>query len=256
MIIYFAGEGHGQALVDCGVKHKLVSAYTLNYSKPLAELKSKFPDLLMDSGGFTARIRGIKVSARQYADYINQEKLDLAFELDTSDPKETEANRLYLKAKTDAYIIPVYHYSDFIDPDYRSLIDDFVAEYNFISIGGVAGVGLGNEAEALYRYVFYRTRDRIKVHGLGITDTRVLKTYPFYSVDSTSWLGAARYGPDNYIRPVDFGYKRGKSVKHQSTSRKSLAGSNAYERIIPDIKMVLKHQEQITNLWEKRGVAW
>ena len=37
-------------------------------------------------------------------------------------------------------------------------------------------------------------RPRVKVHGFGITTPKLLMTYPFYSVDSTSWLLSPAYG--------------------------------------------------------------
>ena len=251
MVTYFAGAGsYKEVLAGCGVKNILESAYSLNYKKCLKELKSQFPSLLLDSGGYAARTRGVKVSVSKYANYINQEGLDLVFELDTNDPDETKANRDYLKAHVNAYVIPIYHYSDFCHPRYRGLLDEFVENYEYISIGGVAGVNLGKEAETtLYKYVFNRTKDKIKVHGLGITDTRVLKAYPFYSVDSTSWLQPIRYGRQAVIRAFNYGIRQALKDKHKA----SLKGQ---ELVIPEIQMLLTQEKQITELWERKGVVW
>ena len=258
MVTYFAGAGsYKEVLAGCGVKNILESAYSLNYKKCLKELKSQFPSVLLDSGGYAARTRGVKVSVSKYANYINQEGLDLVFELDTSDPDETKANRDYLKAHVKAYVIPIYHYSDFCHPRYRGLLDEFVENYEYISIGGVAGVSLGKEAETtLYKYVFNRTKDKIKVHGLGITDTRVLKAYPFYSVDSTSWLQPIRYGPKTYIRAFNYGYKRSKNGIRQALKDKDKLSLKGQELIIPQIQMLLTQEKQITELWERKGVVW
>ena len=264
MKIYFAGDAYDDILAGCGVKNVLKSAYYLDYKKSLKELKSRFPSLLLDSGGFTARTRGVKVSVSQYANYINQEGLDLVFELDTSDPDETKANRDYLKSHVNAYVIPIYHYSDFCHPRYRGLLDEFVENYEYIAIGGVEGVDLGKEAEiTLYKYVFNRTKDKIKVHGLGITDTRVLKAYPFYSVDSTSWFAPCRYGKKNTrygkrdsLKPVDFGYKKNQSGIRQALKDKSNSRLKSVRAAIPEIKVMLTQEKQITELWERKGVVW
>jgi hypothetical protein len=34
----------------------------------------------------------------------------------------------------------------------------------------------------------------VKVHGFAITSPYVVKRFPFYSVDSSSWTNAGRYG--------------------------------------------------------------
>ena len=38
------------------------------------------------------------------------------------------------------------------------------------------------------------SKEKCKVHGLGFTQTKLLKDYPFYSVDSTTWSAGHRFG--------------------------------------------------------------
>ena len=35
---------------------------------------------------------------------------------------------------------------------------------------------------------------KLRVHGWAVTDNKSIKRMPFYSVDSTTWLGGAKYG--------------------------------------------------------------
>ena len=246
MIMYFAGaEGKTsyELLKKCGVKDILVSAYSLRYKKDLTTHTEKFKRVFLDSGGYSARIRGVIIDVKEYANYINKNKIKLAFNLDTMDIKETLDNQKYLEKNTKAYIVPVYHYSDYKNRKYRSLIDDFIKDYEYISIGGVAGMRLGGDAESLYDYVFNKTRDKVKVHGLGITGESVLKRYPFYSVDSTSWIAPARYGAS--MRNINPQLKL--SIKNNRDSE---------YRLIKEIEHYKKIGQEATEIWEQRGVKW
>jgi hypothetical protein len=42
--------------------------------------------------------------------------------------------------------------------------------------------------------VFHRLGRSVKTHGFAVTATQLLLKYPFFSVDSTTWMGAVRYG--------------------------------------------------------------
>ena len=246
MIMYFAGaepENFNKLLHDCNVQNILVSAYSLNYKKDLKLYKKRFDNVLLDSGGFSARVRGVEIKVKDYANYINKNNIKLAFNLDTMSVKETLSNQRYLEKNTDAYIIPIYHYSDYISKKHRTLLDRFIDKYNYISIGGVAGMRLGTRAERLYDYTFSKAQNDVKVHGLGITGTRVLASYPFYSVDSTSWLGASRFGRSNYI-------KDNRVMKFQSKNRHYMYRSKN------EINYYQKMEKTISDIWTMRGVEW
>jgi hypothetical protein len=83
-----------------------------------------------------------------------------------------------------------------------------------------------------------------KVHGFGITSPWLVKRYPFYSVDSTSWKAGGRYG-DTRI------YHGGKLVTHAGTAQ------YAYKRKFRmDAQSVIVMIEEVTRLWDKRGITW
>ena len=192
MKIYFAGtEGkkNVKMLKKIGCKHFLTSFYHL--SKWRFE---KEDDVMLDSGGFSARIRGVEINIKDYVDFINNNNVKLAINLDTNNVQETLNNQKILEAGTDAYIMPVYHLSDYKDEKYKNLIDSFI-NYPYICVGGMAG-GRNKKShiKTFLDFVFSKTQDKVKVHGLGLTGRYFMDTYPLYSVDSTSWLQFARYG--------------------------------------------------------------
>lgn len=242
MNLHFAGADntapYNKILLEHGAKNRLESYHSLQKKEP----SSGF-NLLLDSGGFVARTKGVPIDVSKYARYINDNKVQAAFELDTNSRSETEYNRKYLLNHTQARIIPVYHYSDFAAKDY-ALLDEFVRDFEYISIGGVAGEGLGTKNEkALYDFIFSRTTDKVKVHGLGITALRILKRYPFYSVDSTSWLSAARFGNFQSIQdPNHAEWLKGNRHYLENTTR--------------EIQHWLKVEKFVTDLWSQKGVTW
>lgn len=88
--------------------------------------------------------------------------------------------------------VPVYHYGEDIS-HWKRMVDN----YEYIGIGGVAGgVTLQqfvNFADPAFEYL-WRTHPDCKVHGFAVTSHQLMTRYPFWSVDSTTWLKHAAYG--------------------------------------------------------------
>ncbi len=247
MIMYFAGgECHYKSLYDCGVKNILMSAYGLQYKREIQEVNRMFRSVVLDSGGFTARMKGVDINVEQYVKYINDNKIELAFNLDTLDEDQTKRNQVILNQETDCYIIPVYHYSDYNNKKYRGLLDEMIEMYPCISIGGIAGERIGSKKEGFYNYVFKKIApvwEKVKIHGLGITGKRVLSEYPFYSVDSTSWLSFEKYG-------------NSKAIKNKMLVKYHGKETHYLKRRLKEVDYYLDLEKYITRLWEKRGVKW
>ena len=249
MLIYFAGAEnltHKTSLVEHRVKNVLCSAWGFNEYRKKMEGYEDFDNILMDSGGYTARIQGIDVDVNAYANFLNVNDIKLAFNLDVLDEKTSDYNQKFLEKETSAYIIPVYHYSDYNSKKHRHMIDKMIEEYPYISLGGIAGMGLGTKKEIFYDYVFKKIAnkwDKCKIHGLGITSKKVLSMYPFYSVDSISWLSFQVHGQSRTIKNkllVKFHNKETHYLKRNSW----------------EIEYYKDMEKYITELWDKRGVSW
>lgn len=246
MRIFFAGADnihqHETVLARAGARNRLVSYYSLNGKPP----PSGYEMLLLDSGGFTARTKGVEIGVEQLAEYINQHEVRYAFNLDTNSVPETLANQRFLQLEcTAATILPVYHLSDFRSRQHRGLLQQFIDDgFTYIGIGGVAGEGSPRTLqEAFYRYVFHTARDSVRLHGLGITAVPMLRAYPWYSVDSTSWLSSARFGSSSTLKDP-----RIKRFEARTHDYKELEYGEAVRwRQI---------EEKVTRLWAERGVTW
>lgn len=246
MKIFFAGsepKKYRKILFENGAENVLVSAYTLGY-KNFDETLYAFKSVLVDSGGFTIRTKNLPFNIQTYVDYINKNNIKLAFNLDTNDLEESLENQRILETKTKAKILPVYHLSDFVNPKNRDIIDEYVKKYDYISTGGMAGVPHSKELLLKFlSFVFSKTRDKVKVHGLGITSQKILLKYPFYSCDSTSWQSMMRYGSSAVN-------KNKKVLKFKAKTLHYL------ENTEDEIKHWVNLQNKITALWLKRGISW
>jgi len=74
-----------------------------------------------------------------------------------------------------------------------------VKAYDYVAIGGIVS---GEIKRSEYKYfpwfIEQAHKHNCKIHGLGFTNTKLLKEYKFDSVDSTAWLAGSFGG--NIVR--------------------------------------------------------
>jgi len=246
MKLFFAGsdgeDRYNKILLENGVTHRLESFF---YLKNKASNSPKMFDYLLDSGGYTARTHGKTIKITDYINYINKFGIKTAFNLDTMNFRESQMNHKLLVENTDCYIIPVYHLEEYIDVSMRYVLDLFIEQYPYISIGGIAGNrNAARYKKQIYGYVFNKCLGKTKVHGLGISGIDELKAYPWYSVDSTSWLAAARFGRIA-------GSIKDKRMRLMKQKTKHFL-DNSRDYIIELVKI----EKMITELWAKKGIIY
>lgn len=179
----------------------LETFYNINEKILPVLLNSKM--FLLDSGAFTFmnNFKG-KVNwdeyIEKYAAFINKYNIKYFFELDIDvivGIKEVERLRNKLEKLTNKQCIPVWHKSRGIE--YWKKI---TKEYQYVAIGGIVVKEIKSQE---YKYFVpllkIAKENSCKVHGLGFTATSQLKKYHFYSIDSTSWLKASRFGRIDYF---------------------------------------------------------
>jgi len=83
----------------------------------------------------------------------------------------------------------------------------------------------------------------IKVHGFGMSARWAWERYPFYSVDSTGWQGSIRFGGNSFE-------KNKKQVLYDLKKKHYMYRADLM------IKNYKKLGEDVTRLWEKRGIKW
>ena len=240
MRIFFAGcesERYDKILYEQGVQHRLQ-----NYIYLKKGPTKIFKHLLIDSGGFAARTRGIQIKIEDYARWLNEHEIELAFEVDTNSIDETTYNRHFLLKETRAKIIPIYHFSDYFHRRF-DMLKEFLDAHDYIAIGGIAGMAVGEQSRRFFDWVFSNVKQTAKIHGLGITSPKLLNLYPFFSVDSSSWASSARYGSIKSERDKRVVKFRNKTQHYTETIRY-------------DIAATIELEKKVTNVWKLRGITW
>lgn len=168
---------------------KLVS----HFYKPKLQLYGQV-DIFYDSGAYTAATKGVVIDIDEYKLSLQQNSqfITTCSNLDViGDAQKSAANYNYLHKHVDN-MIPVYH----IGSNFKYL-KRMVRLYPYIAIGGMITGGV-NTAELDYIFNNYilgkDNKPKVKVHGFGVTDIKLLVRYPWYSVDSSTWILNAAFG--------------------------------------------------------------
>lgn len=184
----------------------------------------KYNNVMLDSGAFTY-LNGAKgdidwdIYINRYANFINKYDVKYFIELDI-DPivgiKEVERLRAKLEKLTGKQSIPVWHKSR--GKDYWLKM---VKEYDYVAIGGIVTREIKPSEYKHFHYMLAEAKkENCKVHGLGFTNLKGLKEYPFYSVDSSSWTSGTRFG-HVYLFTGQTMIKQGKKPGQRVVSNKT-----------------------------------
>lgn len=155
-------------------------------------------DIFLDSGAFSVKSGGKPIDIYEYIKYIKKhiKEISVYANLDViGDPKATWKNQEIMEAEG-LSPLPVYHpRSDPIKFLYRCLDN-----YEFFAVGGIAHKGVTGSIrreilDGVWNLLTYDDgMPKAKIHGFGVTDTVLIHRYPWYSVDSSSWVYRGRYG--------------------------------------------------------------
>lgn len=246
MKLVFAGADgaeYASILKKSGATNFLSSFYSLGCGKKPPAVCDEDGFFLLDSGGYSARVHGVDIDVKAYAEYLNRYHISYAFNLDVLDLETSLNNFYYLNENTKTYIMPVYHGPEWKNPETRDLLDYYVDCFPFIALGGIAGREISEENTLRFlKYVFNRTKNKVMVHGLGTTRVPLLKQFPFFCVDSTSWLCMTKFASSNH-------YSKEMAKVRARTC-------NWRQNLDKDIKWWIKTEKEITKLWESRGIVW
>lgn len=190
------------------VKYILESYHYIHKDSYVKKIRKDGKKVFLDSGAFSAFTKGVKVDIKKYCRYIqaNEDIIECASVLDAiGDPQGTFENQAEME-RLGTRPLPCFHYGE----DERYL-EYYVANYEYITLGGMVPISTPQLKFWLDRlWEKYLTdgagRPKIKVHGFGLTTVSLMSRYPWYSVDSSSWVQIAANGniihPDHGAIPV------------------------------------------------------
>lgn len=158
--------------------------------------------IIGDSGAFSAKSQGATISTADLARWAKQWRHRLAWvaALDViGDPEATRRNWHDMVEGHGVPGVPTVHFGE--SPTEL----DYYANrgVDFVGLGGMVGKHTTKQMRWLVT-MFRYARDHhptMRFHGWGVTADSVLRL-PFYSVDSSGWTAAVRYGRLNLRDPA------------------------------------------------------
>lgn len=228
------------------VKYILESYHYINRQSYVDKIRRNNETVFLDSGAFSAFTKGVTVDIKAYCRYIH-ENADIIKCIDGNvcasvldaigDAQGTYENQMAMQ-RLGIRPLPCFHYNE----DTRYL-DWYVKKYDHITLGGMVPISTPQLLLWLDRIWEKHLTDGagrplIKVHAFGVTTPVLMKRYPWYSVDSSSWVQMAATG--NIL--VN---QKALSVSDRSPSKK-LANQHFDN-------MVAEHQDAIVKIVTDRG---
>jgi hypothetical protein len=152
--------------------------------------------VFLDSGAFSAFTKGVDVDIAGYCRYVreNADFIEFASVLDHIGSAQGTYDNQCSMERLGVTPLPCFHYGE----DERYL-EYYIANYPYITLGGMVPISTPQLALWLdYLFKKYFTdadgRPTVKVHGFGLTSLPLMKRYPWYSVDSSTWVQWAANG--------------------------------------------------------------
>lgn len=153
-------------------------------------------NLFLDSGAFSAFTQGAEIDIYEYIAFIKKNKkyIETYAVLDViGSAKETWKNQRIME-KAGLNPLPCFHFGEDI-----KWLKKYVKKYKYMALGGMVPISSKDLKVWLDDLFSNHLCDKkgnplIKVHGFGMTSLNLMLRYPWYSVDSTSWVVTGRMG--------------------------------------------------------------
>lgn len=170
---------------------------------------------ILDSGAFSFLTgteafnkNKLETYVYKYTDYVKSRGIKNFVEMDIDSItglSYVEDLRREIEKEVGAQCIPVWHKSRGVKK-----FEEICERYKYVAIGGFAIRELRRkEYPAVLKLVQYARKRNVKVHGLGFTQTNGLESWPFFSVDSSTYTKAGGRGRQLYTFTGDgMKYKR------------------------------------------------
>lgn len=162
----------------------------------IQECLFKHYDVFIDSGAFSAENSGKEISIDEYCKYIIDSGVKTYAGLDViGDAKQTRYNTEYMIKEYGLNPIPTFHMGSNLE-DLKELAH---GQYSYIALGGlVFSSNIVNHCDRVWHYILSHN-PKLRVHGFGLTNIELMKRYPWYSVDSSSFKSCKRFGRQGII---------------------------------------------------------
>lgn len=182
--------------------HKLESFHYIKDGKYADIIRQHKDKVFLDSGAFSFFTKGEHIDIDKYIEFVYKNR-DIILDVDNiglysvlddvRSAKNTYENQLYME-QNGLKPLPCFHYGEDV-----SMLKKYIDNYEYITLGGMVPIS----TKQLYYWLDdiwnkYLTKEdktaRIKVHGFGLTTFELMEPYPWFSVDSSTWVQNANFG--------------------------------------------------------------
>ncbi len=153
-------------------------------------------ELFLDSGAFSAFTQGVSIDIQEYIAFIKQhlDIISVYANLDVIGDAEGTLRNQKIMERAGLNPLPCFHYGEPL-----KFLDYYLSNYEYLALGGmvpIPNMELAGWLDDLFcnRICSSDGLPRVKVHGFGLTSLKLMLRYPWYSVDSTSWVVTGRLG--------------------------------------------------------------
>jgi hypothetical protein len=192
----------GEKMARLSVKHHLESYHYIHRQSYINRIRKDQKQVFLDSGAFSAFSKGAKVDIMAYCNYIKRNKdiieiidgILCASVLDSiGDAQGTWKNQRIMEQQG-VTPLPCFHFGE----DERYL-EYYIANYEYVTIGGMVPISTPQLRIWLDRIwdkylVDGAGRPKVRIHGFGLTSLKLTQDYPWFSVDSSTWVMWAANG--------------------------------------------------------------
>lgn len=199
MKLYLAGcdPQHHSWAQNNAMRLRILLSYWYYKDQNLDELFEKYftepyPEVFADSGGFSAFTQGAQIDVIEYADWLHRWKhlITTAANLDVIGNHDATMENQHRLESCGLDVIPVFHAGS----DYECL-KELVGDYAYIALGGLVPHAKNVSAVMSHVIKCFKIADgRSVFHGFGVTTWSILKSFAWYSVDSSTWGRGFKFG--------------------------------------------------------------
>lgn len=203
MKFYFAGAESLQfaKILDAiGSKRRLVSFYYLPTDVRTGKINihdyyGRDKELFLDSGAYSAFTKGVQIKIEDLIRFIKDHNVELYVNLDDINSWQQTKENQRIMENAGLHPFPVWHIFEPFD-----VLKEYCAKYPYVALGFGHSEST-NERSRISSSIFEHFSNT-KFHMFAITTPELMIAYPFYSVDSTTWLNPGKYGH----LPTPWGY--------------------------------------------------
>lgn len=187
--------------IDCGAP-SYYNKYSKKFKKKGAVPGTNLKNRVDHSGNITDSFDYVNTDSyrdyrQAYIDFLKENKNYIEAYSNLDVINNAELTKINQKMLEDAGLnpIPVFHYGQ----DLKYLKEILDAGYPYIAMGGLvpnSGDVLQPELDRIWKAFLIDENGfpKVKVHGFAVTSLRLMRRYPWYSVDSTTWAVHGRNG--------------------------------------------------------------